>query len=248
MFVGRRVQGADELGQGRRALLAEVQALVAPTATPQPRRVTSGLDSARVAMMLGVLERHGLGFEAVSALNPRVVYCAATGFGQDGPHRHKPCFDDIVQAASGLASLVGAEQGQVAYVPALVADKTAALALANAVLAALFHRERTGQGQYVEVPMFEAMVEFNLAEHMGGMAFEPGLGPAGYGRIVKGGRRPLPTADGHVAVPVHAAADDPERALEVARGRAERVGVDCESGRSSPRRVAIASARSASLR
>ncbi len=151
-------------------------------------------------MRIAAIERLGLGYDAVRSVNPRVVYCAATGFGQNGPHRHKPCFDDIVQAASGLASLVGAEQGQVAYVPALVADKTAALALANAVLAALFHRERTGQGQYVEVPMFEAMVEFNLAEHMGGMAFEPGLGPAGYGRIVKGGRRPLPTADGHVAV------------------------------------------------
>lgn len=151
-------------------------------------------------MRISAIDRLGVGYEAVRAVNPRVVYCAATGFGQNGPHRHKPCFDDIVQAACGLASLVGSEQGKPVYVPALIADKTAGMALVNAVLAALLHRERAGQGQYVEVPMFETLVEFNLAEHMGGMAFEPPMGEAGYARIVQGGRRPLPTADGFVAV------------------------------------------------
>jgi formyl-CoA transferase len=95
---------------------------------------------------------------------------------------------------------VGTIHGEPAYVPALIADKTAGMALANAVLAALLHRERSGAGQYVEVPMFETMVEFNLAEHLGGLAFEPPLGGAGYARIVGGGRRPLRTADGHVAI------------------------------------------------
>lgn len=151
-------------------------------------------------MRVAAIDRLGLGYEAVRAVNPQVVYCAATGFGQDGPHRDKPCFDDIVQAACGLASLVGSEHGKPDYVPALIADKTAGMALVNAVLAALLHRARGGQGQYVEVPMFETLVEFNLAEHMGGMAFEPPMGAAGYSRIVHGGRRPLPTADGFVAV------------------------------------------------
>ena len=100
----------------------------------------------------------------------------------------------------GLASLMGSEQGSPTYVPALIADKTAGLVLVNAVLAALLHRERTGEGQYVEVPMFEALVEFNLAEHLGGLAFEPPMGGAGYARIVSGGRRPLRTADGHVTI------------------------------------------------
>lgn len=159
-----------------------------------------GVDVVVHNMRVAAIDRLGLGYEAAREVNPRVVYCAATGFGQDGPHRAKPSFDDIVQAASGLASLVGSEQGAPAYVPALIADKTAGLALVNAVLAALLHRERTGQGQYVEVPMFETLVEFNLAEHLGGLAFEPPLGSAGYGRIVKGGRRPLRTADGYVAV------------------------------------------------
>jgi len=151
-------------------------------------------------MRVSAIDRLGLGYEAVRAVNPQVVYCAATGFGQDGPHRAKPSFDDIIQAASGLASLVGNETGTTTYVPALIADKTAGLALVNAVLAALLHRERGGQGQYVEVPMFETLVEFNLVEHLGGLAFEPPLGGTGYGRIVDGGRRPVPTADGHAAI------------------------------------------------
>lgn len=171
---------------------------------PEGRRLflelAAGADVVVHNMRVAAIDRLGIGYEAAKAVNPRLVYCAATGFGQDGPHRSKPSFDDIVQAASGLASLVGSEQGSPSYVPALIADKTAGMALVNAVLAALLHRERSGQGQYVEVPMFETMVEFNLAEHLGGLAFEPPLGGAGYGRIVSGGRRPLRTADGHVAV------------------------------------------------
>ena len=171
---------------------------------PEGRRVflelVADVDVVIHNMRVAAIDRLGLGYETAKAASPRVVYCAATGFGQDGPHRSKPSFDDIVQAASGLASLMGGERNAPSYVPALIADKTAGMALANAVLAALLHRERTGQGQYVEVPMFETLVEFNLAEHLGGLTFEPPLGPAGYGRIVSGGRSPLRTADGYVAV------------------------------------------------
>jgi crotonobetainyl-CoA:carnitine CoA-transferase CaiB-like acyl-CoA transferase len=162
--------------------------------------LVAGVDVVVHNMRVAAIDRLGLGYEAAKAVNPKVVYCAATGFGQDGPHGAKPSFDDIVQAASGLASLVGSEQGSPSYVPALIADKTAGLALVNAVLAALLHRERSGEGQYVEVPMFETLVEFNLVEHLAGLAFEPPLGGAGYGRIVSGGRRPLRTADGHAAI------------------------------------------------
>ena len=170
---------------------------------PEGRRVflelAAGVDVVVHNMRVAAIDRLGLGYEAAQQANPRIVYCAATGFGQNGPHRAKPSFDDIVQAASGLASLVGGHDSP-AYVPALIADKTAGMALVNAMLAALLHRERTGQGQYVEVPMFETLVEFNLAEHLGGLSFEPPLGGAGYARIAGGGRRPLRTADGHVAV------------------------------------------------
>jgi crotonobetainyl-CoA:carnitine CoA-transferase CaiB-like acyl-CoA transferase len=151
-------------------------------------------------MRVAAIERLGLGHAACAAINPRLVYCVATGFGEDGPDAGKPAFDDVIQAACGLAGLLGHETGQPDYVPSLIADKTTGLALANAVLAALFERTRSDRGQYVEVPMFETMVAFTLAEHLGGLSFEPAIGPAGYARLLAGGRKPVPTRDGHVAM------------------------------------------------
>ena len=151
-------------------------------------------------MRVAAIERLGLGHAACAAINPRLVYCVATGFGENGPDAGKPAFDDVIQAACGLAGLLGHETGQPDYVPSLIADKTTGLALANAVLAALFERTRSDRGQYVEVPMFETMVAFTLAEHLGGLSFEPAIGPAGYARLLAGGRKPVPTRDGHVAM------------------------------------------------
>ena len=151
-------------------------------------------------MRVPAMEALGLGYEAVSRANPRIVYCAASGFGQNGPHRSKPAFDDIIQAASGLASLGADQHGTPDYVPTLIADKTAGMAVVNAVLAALLFRERTGRGQYVEVPMFETLVDFVMAEHLGGLTFDPPTAPPGYSRILAGGRKPAPTRDGHVAI------------------------------------------------
>jgi len=151
-------------------------------------------------MRVPAIEKLGFGYERVSELNPSIVYCAATGFGQGGPHRDRPAFDDIIQAASGLVALNSEGGGQPAYTPTLIADKTVGLALVNAVLAALLHRARTGEGQYVEVPMLETMVSFMLAEHLGGLTFDPPVGNAGYQRILAGGRRPSPTADGFVSI------------------------------------------------
>jgi crotonobetainyl-CoA:carnitine CoA-transferase CaiB-like acyl-CoA transferase len=151
-------------------------------------------------MRVPAIDRLGLGYDMVCAVNPSIVYCAATGFGQTGPDRFKPAFDDIIQAACGMAGLMGKASGSPDYVPTLMADKTAGMAVVNAVLAALLHRERFGQGQYVEVPMLETMVAFTMAEHMGGLTFEPTQGDAGYARIVSGGRTPVRTADGHMAM------------------------------------------------
>lgn len=160
------------------------------------RRLIERADVLVHNMRVAAIERLGFGYEAVSALNPRLVYCVATGFGQDGPHRDKPAFDDIIQAACGLVSLNTNNGNQPAYVPSLIADKTVGLALANAVLAALLHRERNGTGQCVEVPMLESMASFVLAEHMGGMTFEGSTAGAGYARLLHGGRRPVRTRDG----------------------------------------------------
>jgi len=164
------------------------------------RRLASGADVLVHNMRVAAIERLGFGYEAVAELKPDIVYCAATGFGQDGPDRDKPAFDDIIQAACGLASLNSVGREQPGYAPTLVADKTAGMAVVNAVLAALFSRERTGRGQYVEVPMFETLVAFMLSEHLGGLTFDPAPAKAGYARLLAGGRKPAPTKDGYIAV------------------------------------------------
>ena len=105
----------------------------------------------------------------------------------------------MIQAASGLAMLQAEVGDRPAYVANVICDKIVAMSAANAVAMALFHRERTGRGQRVEVPMFETMVNFLLPEHWMGMTFEPPLGPAGYGRVLSQGRRPYKSKDGYVA-------------------------------------------------
>ena len=164
------------------------------------RQLAAGVDVVVHNMRVAAIERLGLGYAAVAALNPKVVYCVATGFGQDGPDAARPAFDDVIQAACGMAALLGDEGAAPSFIPSLIADKTTGLAVVNAVLAALFHRERSSQGQYVEVPMLETMVAFTMAEHLGGLTFDPPSAPAGYARILAGGRKPAPTRDGHVAM------------------------------------------------
>jgi len=164
------------------------------------RRLLPKVDVLVHNMRVAAIERLGLGYEAVRAINPGLVYCVATGFGEDGPDAGQPAFDDVIQAACGIAALIGHERGEADYAPTLLADKTAGMATANAVLAALFHQARTGEGQYVEVPMFETMVAFTMTEHLGGQTFIPQAGPAGYARLLAGGRKPAPTRDGYVAM------------------------------------------------
>jgi crotonobetainyl-CoA:carnitine CoA-transferase CaiB-like acyl-CoA transferase len=139
------------------------------------------------------LGRLGFGYEACQQINPRLVYAAATGFGQDGPWAARPAFDEVIQASSGFASAMGSDD-EPAFVPSLVADKICGLTIVGAVSAALVHRERTGKGQMVEVPMLETITAFNSIEMLGGHAFDPPIGPAGYKRMKE--RRPVRTRDG----------------------------------------------------
>ncbi|MBU8872484.1 CoA transferase [Reyranella sp. MMS21-HV4-11] len=157
------------------------------------RRLIAKADALVTNIRPAALERLGFGYEACKALNPRIIYAAATGFGQDGPWAKRPAFDEIVQAASGLASAIGTDD-EPAFVPSLVGDKLCGLALAGAVAAALVYRERTGKGQLVEVPMLETVAAFNSIEMLGGHAFVPPIGPSGYKRVKE--RRPVKTKDG----------------------------------------------------
>lgn len=148
----------------------------------------------------GSLARLGLEYDEVRQINPRIVFCGAYGYSRRGPNGDRPAYDDSIQAASGLAMLSAMVDGEPRYVPTIVADKTTALAVVGAVLAALFRRERTGQGQQVEVPMFETMVSYLMAEHHFGQVFDPPLGQAGYPRVLSRDRRPFKTSDGYLAV------------------------------------------------
>jgi crotonobetainyl-CoA:carnitine CoA-transferase CaiB-like acyl-CoA transferase len=148
----------------------------------------------------GSLERLGLAYERFRDVSPRLVFCGTYGFGRRGPYGHRPAYDDSIQAASGFAMLEARGGGPPRYVPTIVADKTTALAVACGVIAALFARERGAGGQEIEVPMFETMVSFLMAEHLFGRAFEPPLGEAGYPRLLTAYRRPYPTRDGYLAV------------------------------------------------
>lgn len=142
------------------------------------------------------MARLGLDYEAIKAVNPEVVYCATYGYSKKGPYGDKGALDDSIQAASGVAILQSMVEGEPRYLPTIIADKTTAMVVVQSVLAALFHRERTGQGQEIEVPMFESMVSFVMTEHMWGQTFEPPIGTAGYVRLMAKHRRPYKTRDG----------------------------------------------------
>ena len=146
------------------------------------------------------MARLGLSYEDVRAVNPRIVYCGLFGFGQDGRYRDKPAYDSIIQGASGVAALHERVTGTPRYVPYVLADRTVGLIAVQMILMALFQRERTGEGQSIEVPMFENMVTQILTEHMYQRSFDPPLGPAGDPRLLDPDARPLPTRDGYICL------------------------------------------------
>lgn len=141
----------------------------------------------------------GIDPETLRARHPRLVYASLLGF-LPGPYAGRPAYDDVIQGMSGLADLMERQTGEARYLPTIAADKTCGHVAAHAILAALFQRERTGQGSLVEIPMFESMVGFNLVEHFYGQHFVPPLSGAGYPRVLAPWRRPYKTADGHVAM------------------------------------------------
>jgi formyl-CoA transferase len=148
----------------------------------------------------GVAERLGIGYDACAAVNPRIVYCATYGFRAAGPYGARPAYDDVIQAASGLASLQASIMGEPRYVPTIVADKTSSMTLLAHVLAALYHQARTGEGQEVEVPMFESLAAWVMVEHLYGETFVPANDTPGYKRILNRYRRPFKTKDGYLAI------------------------------------------------
>jgi len=147
-----------------------------------------------------VMAKLGLDYASLKNVNPMLVYCGSYGYAKRGPYGSKGALDDSIQAIAGIAMLNRLVLGEPRYLPTIVADKTTAITVVYGVLAALFARERSGHGQELEVPMFETMVSYVMAEHLWGMAFEPPLGPPGYVRLMSIHRRPYRTRDGYVAI------------------------------------------------
>jgi crotonobetainyl-CoA:carnitine CoA-transferase CaiB-like acyl-CoA transferase len=106
----------------------------------------------------GTLERLGLGYEAVQARNPRLVYCSISGYGQDGPSRDEPAMDLIVQSSSGLMSMTGTDESGPVRCGYSVADVSAGMFAIMGILMALRSRDRSGRGQFIDVSMFDSMV------------------------------------------------------------------------------------------
>jgi len=143
----------------------------------------------------------GFGYEQVSALNPSMVYVHLVGFGSDGPYGGRQAFDDLVQAASGGADMILDNNGvsTMRMFPSYIADKVSGLHALYATLAGLFHRERTGEGQFVEVPMLESYTHFLMVEHLYGASFEPVVGHIGATHATAPDRACLKTKDGWIA-------------------------------------------------
>ena len=186
------------LSRNKRSIVLDLKR---PGALDVLLKLAAGSDVFVHSMRPKAIERLGLGYEAVKEVRPDVVYCGAYGFGADGPYAGRPAYDDMIQGMCGIADLIGkVTGGPPRYAPTIVADKTVGLFVANALLAALLYRERTGEGQAIEVPMFETMVSYVMVEHLWERSTNPDDGALGYVRMLAETRRPYRTKDGYICV------------------------------------------------
>jgi crotonobetainyl-CoA:carnitine CoA-transferase CaiB-like acyl-CoA transferase len=151
-------------------------------------------------MRPAALKRLRLDPPALRARRPRLIVCTLSGFRQDGPYRDRPAYDTIIQGMAGVAACNQRVLGEPRFVPLVFADHVVGLIAAQCILAALYQRERTGEGQAIEVPMFENMAQFVLSEHLGERSFVPPRGESGDRRVLNPLGRPLPTNDGWICV------------------------------------------------
>ena len=152
-----------------------------------------------------VIARLGLSYETVAAVNPSIIYVGVFGYGEDGPYAGKPAYDDLIQGASGIASLFAANRPDVEprYIPLAIVDRIVGTHALGVILAAVHHQVRTGEGQQIEVPMFETMASMVLGDHLAGLTFDPPLDEGGYARLLAADRKPLRTSDGFICTLIY---------------------------------------------
>lgn len=172
-----------------------------PASKAALRRLIEDADVFFHNVRAGGMARLGFDYEGVKAINPKIIYVHCCGYGAGGAYDGRQAYDDLVQAASGAAGLLPLTDGaEPRYLPTLLMDKAAALYSAYATTSALFHRERTGAGQFIEVPMLEAATHFNMVENLYGQTFDPPTGRVAYTRSINPRRKPYKTKDGYIAI------------------------------------------------
>ncbi|MEN9560594.1 MAG: hypothetical protein RLZZ502_1805 [Pseudomonadota bacterium] len=150
------------------------------------------------------MARLGLSYEEVAAVNPKIVYVGAYGYSESGPYAGRPAYDDLIQAAAGVPNLFARQTGgEPRFAPVTLADRSVGMQAAIALLAAVHHAQKTGEGQAVEVSMFESLAQFVLGDHLGGASFIPPKGDTGYARLLAPDRKPYRTQDGYLAVLIY---------------------------------------------
>jgi crotonobetainyl-CoA:carnitine CoA-transferase CaiB-like acyl-CoA transferase len=167
------------------------------------RQLVGSADVFIHSMRSKAIAKLGFSYAQVAALNPRIVYTNCYGYGRRGPDKDLTAYDDTIQAECGLPAVQRMLTGEANFVGTIMADKVAGMTALYATMMALFHREKTGEGQEVEVSMFETMAAFMLVEHANGAMFTPPLGPAIYPRAVAPNRRPYRTSDGYIAALIY---------------------------------------------
>lgn len=189
--------------QGNRNKRSIVLDLKKPGGRAALLRLAAGADVFVHNVRPAAMARLKLAADDLLAANPRLVYASLHGFGETGPYAGRPAYDDLIQGLTALPALTGKITGEPRYSPATMADRIVGLNAVHAILAALFHRERSGEGQAIEIPMFETMAQFVLGDHMAGRSFEPPIGPPGYSRLLSPDRRPYQTSDGYICALVY---------------------------------------------
>ena len=187
------------INRNKRSLLLDMKTASAKRAIT---RLIKTCDVFVASVRYDGLKRLGLAYEDVAAIKPDIIYAHAAGYGSDGPYAGEPAYDDLIQSASGLADVLPRVDGNATprILPTLVADKVSGLFMAQAITAALLHKARTGEGQFVEVPMLECVTSFLMVEHLYDHTFEPPTGQLGYVRVLNPNRKPFRTKDGWIGL------------------------------------------------
>jgi crotonobetainyl-CoA:carnitine CoA-transferase CaiB-like acyl-CoA transferase len=190
-----------QLNRNKRSIVLDVKQASAREAL---LRLCEGADVFVHNNRLAAMRRLELTHEHVRKVNPRLIYVSLIGYGDNGPYAGKPAYDDLIQGICALPATAAQAGGQEPrYVPLTLTDRIVGINAAHAILAAILCRDRVGEGQSVELPMFETMAQFVLGDHLGGRAFDPPIGGPGYNRLMTANRRPYATRDGYVCALIY---------------------------------------------